>query len=148
MHTRAYATLLLILGLAFQACEPSTQQETPEDADTLSIDSIVYEEMRERGLATIAPELIGVWQLEEMRLDDTPMSVGDVGENFLEFRADGLRIATSPGTSPDTSAFVYEDNTIRTELDENLRIEEISSTRLVLSTTLDNTTVRYIYKRN
>lgn len=135
---------LLLLVSCGNEGEPA-DSEGPAEGDTLVV---VLPEEPSLTVAEAAPELIGTWQLEEMRVGDTPMSVDEVGESTLTFTAEGEMVSATPELGEETTPFVYQDGLIL--IDDGFgarRIEQLTNEHLELGVSIDGETVRYRYRR-
>lgn len=137
----------LLLCLSFWACE-DRGQGNGGDADSLLTDSIPYDTVALPPGQPIVPELVGRWQLVEMRNGEMPMSTDDIGESVMELTAAGQMITSAPDLPPETVAFSYRNDSLYNEdFGTVQRIEELSTQRLVLLMEVDNTPIRWIYQR-
>jgi len=151
MNRYLQGLLCLLLWLGLMACEETQQSDAAGDEDTMV--EVPDSSTSTRAMAPAAeriPQLIGKWQLQEMWVGNSQMSVGDVGETFVEFKSNGRVISTAPNMSPDSSQFLYSPEAKRVEaqaLQGEQVIKTLNEEKLVLSYQVDGEEVRSVYTR-
>lgn len=131
----------LLLCLPVIACQDEGKG-TQDDA--FMTDSIPTDSLGQ----VIVPELLGRWQLVEMRNGDMPMSTEEIGESVMELTAQGRMITQTPDLPEEETEFSYRNDSLYNEdLGTIQRIEELSDQRLVLYMEVDKTPIRWIYRR-
>lgn len=136
--------ILIFFGFVFVlfSCDSTTESSNASSKDSLEVEIIDNE------AAAVAPNLIGRWQLKEIRMGNTPMSMEDFGVSTIEFTADGNMISRAPDLPAETFPFELDNDVISSEgQDGDQRIEEVTDSRLVLVSTIDGTDIKYIYDR-
>ncbi len=144
-----YLLILLGLGLSLlSACGDST-----EDNDAPQEDSVWVSVPRDttalpQEAPSVAPLLVGAWELQQMWVDGNLMSAEEIGTNYLEFTSEGQVTLLTPGLDPASSTFNYQDPLILSEALEGPReVLELTEDQLVLLESVDGTEVRYVYER-
>mgnify|MGYP006272693085 CR=1 FL=1 len=151
-------SLRLLIGLfgllALLACDDDTTGQAADDtpADSLSVALPDSSAATPHGTAPAAevPELIGQWQLQEMWVGNSLMSVGDVGETYLHFKANGTVVSYAPNLSPDSSRYLYRPAAKEISADAlqgTQAIKTLDESELVLTYKVDGEEVRSVYTR-
>ncbi|RMG55161.1 MAG: hypothetical protein D6722_28220 [Bacteroidetes bacterium] len=139
--------LILILGLPFFACGDDNQGQG-QGLDSLMTDSIPVDTATGLAAQVVVPELVGRWQLVEMRNGDMPMSTDDIGESVMELTPTGRMITSAPDLPPEEVEFSYRNDSLYNEdFGTVQRIEALTSDQLILLMEIDNTPIRWIYRR-
>lgn len=143
-----YSLVLLGFSIGFTSCTNDTTEEGGSGDSVVVNEAEILADTTGIPATTIAPELLGMWILQEMRIDQEPMSIEDIGESAYEFRSDGTLVAHSEESASDPTPFTYDNNTINSDLnDKPLQVEELGPKKLVLSTEINGTIIRYIYQK-
>jgi hypothetical protein len=151
MHTLIKGLSLFLICAGLLACESSSQTDATTTTDSLTVmlpdsgnvGSIISP-------AEAVPDLLGQWQLQEMWVGNSLMSVGDVGETYLQFKANGTVVSYAPNLSPDSSSYAYAPADQRIEapaLQGTQTIKTLSESELVLTYQVDGEEVRSVYVR-
>lgn len=150
MNTLISRSLCLLLCWFLFACDDTQQADTEADGTDLVE---LPDTSATRAIAPAAeqvPELIGTWQLQEMWVGNSQMSVGDVGETYVQFKTNNMVVSMAPNMSPDSSAYQYTPEQQRIEaqaLQGEQTIQTLSEDELVLSYEVDGEEVRSVYVR-
>lgn len=143
-----YPFLLIGLIGGLIACD-NTESSTETTTDSVTVEvPVELEDTTGLAATTIAPELIGTWIMQEMRVGNEPLPIEDIEDSSYEFRADGTLVVHDEESVSDPMGFRYENNTIYSELLEaDFLVEELSATKLVLSIEKLGMKIKYTYQK-
>ena len=150
MNTLILRLLGLLLCCFLLACDDTRQADTGPEATNQVAGPDTTATREVAPAATPVPELIGTWQLQEMWVGNSQMSVGDVGETYVQFKPNNMVVSMAPNMSPDSSAYQYSPEQQRIEaqaLQGEQTIKTLSEDELVLSYEVDGEEVRSVYVR-
>jgi len=150
MNTPVLRLLCLLLCCTLFACDDTQQANSDADGADLVETPDTTTSRTIAPAAEQVPELIGTWQLQEMWVGNSQMSVGDVGETYVEFKANNIVVSMAPNMSPDSSTYQYSPAQQRIEaqaLQGEQTIKTLSEEELVLSYEVDGEEVRSVYAR-
>lgn len=145
MNRFIYLLFLVSVSVFVVSCDSEESDDSiPEQTDSILIDLAEDPEPME---IEIAPELVGLWKLEEMKMGANLMAV-DIGESSLEFKDDGTLISDSDGVEPASFPYLYQNDQLVSDLwDEAQTITKLTANELILTEVVDGEQIHYIYKK-